>query len=178
MQLPRRLCLLGAAAAAATLGGCGFALRQPPQFAFRSLYLQLPEGSSLGPQLVRALRFSPSLRVLLLPSERASADAILEVRSEQREKIVAGLNAAGQVREFQLRLRLRFRLITPQGRELIPETEIALQREIGFAESAALAKEAEEVMLFRDMRDDMLQQIQRRLAAVTSLQSGSTPLER
>jgi LPS-assembly lipoprotein len=116
--------------------------------------------------------------VLQLPSERAGADAILEVRSEQREKIVAGLNAAGQVREFQLRLRLRFRLITPQGRELIPETEIALQREIGFAESAALAKEAEEVMLFRDMRDDMLQQIQRRLAAVTTVQSGTTPLER
>jgi LPS-assembly lipoprotein len=138
----------------------------------------MPEGSSLGPELVRVLRYSPSLRVLLLPSERALADAIFEVRSEQREKIVAGLNAAGQVREFQLRLRLRFRLITPQGRELIPETEIALQREIGFAESAALAKEAEEVMLFRDMRDDMLQQIQRRLAAVTTVQSGTTPLER
>ena len=166
MQRRRQLCLLLAAAA---LGGCGFALRRPPQFAFKNLYLQMPEGSSLGPELVR---------VLLLPSERASADAIFEVRSEQREKIVAGLNAAGQVREFQLRLRLRFRLITPQGRELIPETEIALQREIGFAESAALAKEAEEVMLFRDMRDDMLQQIQRRLAAVTTVQSGTTPLER
>ena len=175
MQRRRQLCLLLAAAA---LGGCGFALRRPPQFAFKNLYLQMPEGSSLGPELVRVLRYSPSLRVLLLPSERSSADAIFEVRSEQREKIVAGLNAAGQVREFQLRLRLRFRLITPQGRELIPETEIALQREIGFAESAALAKEAEEVMLFRDMRDDMLQQIQRRLAAVTTVQSGTTPLER
>ena len=100
------------------------------------------------------------------------------MRSEQREKIVAGLNAAGQVREFQLRLRLRFRLITPQGRELIPETELALQREIGFAESAALAKEEEEALLYRDMRSDMLQQILRRLAAVTSVQGGSSPLER
>jgi LPS-assembly lipoprotein len=116
--------------------------------------------------------------VLQLPSERAGADAILEVRSEQREKIVAGLNAAGQVREFQLRLRLRFRLITPQGRELIPETEIALQREIGFAESAALAKEEEETLLYRDMRADMLQQVLRRLASVTTLQLGTAPLER
>ncbi len=171
----RRLCLIWAAAA---LGGCGFALRQPPQFAFRSLYLQLPEGSTLGPQLVRALRHSPALRVLMQPSERATADAIFEVRSEQREKIVAGLNAAGQVREFQLRLRLRFRLVTPQGRELIPETEIALQREIGFAESAALAKEEEEALLYRDMRSDMLQQILRRLAAVASVQGGTSPLER
>jgi LPS-assembly lipoprotein len=82
------------------------------------------------------------------------------------------------VREFQLRLRLRFRLITPQGRELIPETEIALQREIGFAESAALAKEEEETLLYRDMRADMLQQVLRRLASVTTLQLGKMPLER
>jgi LPS-assembly lipoprotein len=176
MRMQRRLCLLTAATAA--LSGCGFALRQPPQFAFRTLYLQVPEGTSLGQQLARALRHSSSLRVLQLPSERAGADAILEVRSEQREKIVAGLNAAGQVREFQLRLRLRFRLITPQGRELIPETEIALQREIGFAESAALAKEEEETLLYRDMRADMLQQVLRRLASVTTLQLGKMPLER
>ena len=177
MVLRRRACLLPAAALLA-LGGCGFALRQPPRFAFRSLYLQLPAGSSLGPELARTLGFNPSLRVLQQPGERAAADAILDVRSEQREKVVAGLNAAGQVREFQLRLKLRFRLITPQGHELIPETEIALQREIGFAESAALAKEEEEALLYRDMRSDMVQQIQRRLAAVTSLQAGSTPLER
>ena len=171
----RRLCLIWAAAA---LGGCGFALRQPLQFAFRSLYLQLPEGSTLGPQLVRALRHSPALRVLMQPSERATADAIFEVRSEQREKIVAGLNAAGQVREFQLRLRTRFRLTTPQGRELIPETELSLLREIGFTESAALAKEEEEALLYRDMRSDMVQQLMRRLAALGSLKTGAGPLER
>ena len=106
----------------ALLVGCGFALRQAPNFAFRSIYLQMPEGSSLGPQLTRALQFTPELRVLTAAAQRAGADVILDLRSEQREKVVAGLNAAGQVREFVLRLRLRFRLITPVGRELIPET--------------------------------------------------------
>jgi LPS-assembly lipoprotein len=116
--------------------------------------------------------------VLTAAAQRAGADVILDLRSEQREKVVAGLNAAGQVREFVLRLRLRFRLITPAGRELIPETELLLQREIGFAETAALAKEEEEVLLYRDMRSDMVQQLMRRLAAVTSLSAGAMPPER
>jgi len=174
--MQRRMLVLSAPLA--LLVGCGFALRQAPNFAFRSIYLQMPEGSSLGPQLIRALQFNPELRVLTAAAQRAGADVILDLRSEQREKVVAGLNAAGQVREFVLRLRLRFRLITPAGRELIPETELLLQREIGFAETAALAKEEEEVLLYRDMRSDMVQQLMRRLAAVTSLSAGAMPPER
>jgi LPS-assembly lipoprotein len=174
--MQRRMLVLSAPLA--LLVGCGFALRQAPNFAFRSIYLQMPEGSSLGPQLIRALQFNPELRVLTAAAQRAGADVILDLRSEQREKVVAGLNAAGQVREFVLRLRLRFRLITPAGRELIPETELLLQREIGFAETAALAKEEEEVLLYRDMRSDMVQQLMRRLAAVTSLNAGAMPPER
>jgi LPS-assembly lipoprotein len=73
------------------------------------------------------------------------------------------------VREFQLRSVVRFRLRTPQGRELIPETELVQQRDISFNESAVLAKEAEEALLYRDMQSDVVQQIMRRLAAVTEL---------
>ena len=89
--------------------------------------------------------------------------------SDQREKVVLSLNASGQVREFQLRLRFRFRLRTLAGKELIPEVEILLQRDISFNESAVLAKEAEEALLYRDMQSDIVQQIMRRLAAVTEL---------
>jgi len=44
-----------------------------------------------------------------------------------------------------------------------------LQRDISFVESAVLAKEAEEVLLFRDMQTDAVQQIVRRMAAIKSL---------
>ena len=79
---------------------------------------------------------------------------------------MVGVNASGQVREFQLRIRVRLKLSTPQGKELIPEDEILLQRDISYNESAALAKEAEENLLYRDMQSDITQQILRRLAAV------------
>ncbi|HEY0823855.1 MAG TPA: LPS assembly lipoprotein LptE, partial [Ramlibacter sp.] len=88
---------------------------------------------------------------------------------ELREKVVVGLNASGQVREFQLRLRIRFRVRTPQGRELIPETELLQQRDISFNEAAVLAKEAEESLLYRDMQADLVQQLMRRLAALRSV---------
>jgi LPS-assembly lipoprotein len=82
---------------------------------------------------------------------------------------VVGLNTAGQVREFQLRVRIKFRLRTPAGKELIPETEILQQRDISFNESAVLAKESEEALLYRDMQADIVQQVMRRIAAVKSL---------
>jgi LPS-assembly lipoprotein len=73
------------------------------------------------------------------------------------------------VREFQLRIKLRFRLRTHQGLELIAPTEITQQRDISFSESAVLAKEAEEALLYRDMQSDIVQQLLRRIAAVKSL---------
>ena len=79
---------------------------------------------------------------------------------------MVGVNATGQVREFQLRIRVRYRVRTPQGKELTPETEIVQKRDISFNESAVLAKEAEEVLLYRDMQSDIVQQLLRRLAAV------------
>ena len=47
----------------------------------------------------------------------------------------------------------------------MPQTSIALTRDITFADTDVLAKEAEEQLLFRDMQSDMVQQILRRLAA-------------
>ena len=94
---------------------------------------------------------------------------ILDVLHDLREKTVVGVNATGQVREFQLKIRVKFRLRTPQGNDLIAPTEIVQQRDISFNESAVLAKEAEEVLLYRDMQNDIVQQLLRRVAAVKQL---------
>ena len=68
-----------------------------------------------------------------------------------------------------MRVRVHFRLRTPQGKELIPDTELLQQRDISFNESAVLAKEAEERLMYRDMQSDIVQQLVRRLAAVRAL---------
>ena len=60
---------------------------------------------------------------------------------------------------------------TQGGKELISDTdaEIFLTRDINFNETGALSKESEEALLYRDMENDLIQQILRRLAAVRSL---------
>ena len=161
----------------ATLGlaACGFALRRAPEFSFKTLFSPLAETSPLGVELKRSLESGGNVRVITDPLQKEKADAILDVLSDQREKVVVGLTASGQVREFQLRIRFKFRLRTPQGRELIPETEILQQRDISFNESAVLAKEAEEGLLYRDMQSDIVQQIMRRLATVKTAEAKAPP---
>ncbi len=171
--MQRRAFLVFAASSASlaliSLNGCGFALRKAPNFAFTTLFSGLPESSPLGVELKRSLQATRKVKVITDARLINEAQVVLDVLLDQREKVVISLNASGQVRQFQLRLRVGFRLRTLAGKELIPATEIALQRDISFNESAVLAKEAEEALLYRDMQSDVVQQVMRRLAAVTEL---------
>ena len=155
-----------AALAAPSLGGCGFALRQAPDFAFKTIYSSLPEGSPLGVELRRTLQATGKVRVITDPRRIADAEVVLDSLNDQRERVIVSTNSAGQVREIVLRTRFRFRLRTQGGVVLIPETELLLEREISFNETAVLANEAEERLLYRDMQSDVVQQLMRRLAAV------------
>jgi LPS-assembly lipoprotein len=160
---------LAAAGALLATAGCGFRLRGTPNFAFKSIYVNMPESSSLGSELKRSLEANSALRVVTDPQKMLQADVILDALADQREKIVIGTNSAGQVREFQLRMRFSFKLRTAQDKELIELAELQQQRDISFNESVVLAKEAEEGLLYRDMQSDLVQQIMRRLAAVRAL---------
>ena len=168
--MQRRFCLT-LLATSMTLGvaGCGFALRGTPRFAFKSLFSPFAESSLLGTELKRSLESGGNVRVISDVRQIDQADVILDVLQDQREKTVVAVNASGQVREFQLRIRFRFKLRSAKGKDLIPTTEILQKRDISFNESAVLAKETEEGLLYREMQSDIIQQIMRRLAAVTSL---------
>jgi LPS-assembly lipoprotein len=162
------------------LAGCGFKLREAPDFAFDSIAINAAPTSVLGNELRRQLAANGKVAVVGMPvpppagaasgpAALPNAQAVFDLLLEQREKVVVGLNATGQVREFQLRMRVQFRLRTPQGRELIPLTELLQTRDISFNEAAVLAKETEEALLYRDMQTDIVQQLLRRLAALKAL---------
>ena len=165
--MQRRLLL--SAAAATGLTACGFKLRQAPDFAFSTLYLTAAESSPLGNELRRNIESTGKVKVLRDAKDINNAEVILDLLQELRERVVVATNSSGQVRELQLRLRVRFRLRTPAGGEPIPSTELVQQRDISYNESQALAKEAEEALLYRNMQSDIVQQILRRLAAVKQI---------
>ena len=146
------------------LSACGFKLRGAQNYAFQTLAVLPQPGGALAQELRRSV--DASVRVLAPGEALTNAQVVLDIVQEQREKSVVGVNSSGQVREFQLRLRVKFRVRTPQGRELAPQAEILLQRDISFNETAVLAKEAEEALLYRDLQTDVVQQVLRRLATV------------
>jgi len=154
--------LLLAAASTALLTACGFKLRQPPHFQFKTIRLAMP-GSALMQQVSRNLKATGQVQVV---SDPAQAEVTLVSTGEQREQSVLSLTSTGEVREYELRLRFSFRVTGPGGRELIPQTEILRRMNQSYSETAALSKGAEADMFYQSMLDDIVQQVMRRLAMV------------
>lgn len=158
---PVRRQLLGAGLLLA-LTGCGFQLRQPPKLSFNSIALTgFAPRSPLAEELRRVLS-----RTVRVEDNPARAEVVFQALSDLRERSVVATTSAAQVREMQLRVRLRFRTHTPGGRELTPIAELVLARDMSYSENVALAKEYEEGDLFREMQSDVVGQVLRRLVAV------------
>ncbi|PUE53784.1 hypothetical protein B9Z36_13720 [Limnohabitans sp. Rim8] len=168
MHTTRRAWLMSTALMT-VLAGCGFELRKPPSYAFNTLFSSIPIVSPFGVKLKRSLESSGQVEVITDPRQIERAQVIFDQLFELREKVVVGRTSTGAIREFQLRLRYRFRLRSRNGIELIPDTEIMLTRDINFNETGALSKESEEALLYRDMENDLVLQLQRRLAAVRQI---------
>jgi LPS-assembly lipoprotein len=149
-----------------TLNGCGFHLRGAgEQFTlpFKTVYLGFAENSPLGLELSRNLRATDGTTISRDPK---TAEALIEVLSESRDKAILSLNFQGRVREYTLTYSFRFLVKNAHGKQLLAPTEIILKRNISFNESQVLAKEAEEELLYKEMQADLVQQIIRRLAAI------------
>ena len=164
MPTRRRLIIAAALPMAGSLAGCGFELRRAPELRFRTIQLaNFKPRSPLAEELRKSINASTTTQVV---ESLAQAQVVLEALEDVREKVVAGSNAVGQVTEFQLRERFSFRVRSVSGRELISKTEIGLNRDLSYTESAALGKEQEEAFLYRTMQSDIVAQVLRRLASI------------
>jgi LPS-assembly lipoprotein len=151
-------------ALATVLASCGFELRRAPEFRFRTVQLVgFSSKSPLAQELRSTIDASPTTKVV---DAVAQPQVVLEALTDAREKSVVASTAVGQVTEFTLRARFRFRLRTIAGKELIGPTEIVQSRDLSYTESAALGKELEEASLYRAMQTDIVSQVMRRLASV------------
>ena len=161
---PRRRSVVAAVLLPPLLGGCGFELRRAPELRFRTIRLTgFAPRSPLAAELTRQIDASATTRVVEAAKD---AEVVLRVEEDAREKSVVATTAAGQVREFELRSRLRFAVLAASGRELLAPSEILLRRNLTYTETAALPKEEEEGFLFRAMQTDIVSQVLRRLATI------------
>jgi LPS-assembly lipoprotein len=149
-------------AATFLLAACGFQLRGTAPLPFESLYVRAASSSQFASQLKRAVRSGSSTRLSERPDD---AQVILQVLNELQEKQILSLTGGGRVSEYQLRYRVSYRLTDVKNREHIPATEILLKRDYSYNDDQALSKDSEEALLYRDMRNDAVQQLVRRLQA-------------
>jgi LPS-assembly lipoprotein len=97
----------------------------------------------------------------------AEGEAHLRILNETREKVIYTITGAGRVYEYQLRLLVSYQVEVPGAEApVVPATQIELRRLITYSETAPVAKEAEEQLLYRDMVADATSQILRRIAVV------------
>ena len=144
------------------LSACGFQLRGAYTLPFESLYLGVPEASLIGAGLKRQIRASGSVLLVDTPDE---AQARFYTTYDAREPVILSFSGSGRVREKRLYYRYGYRMVDSKGLNLIQPGMIELSRDLTYADSAVLAKEQEEELLWRDMESDVVQQLMRRLAA-------------
>jgi LPS-assembly lipoprotein len=148
------------------LTGCGFQLRGTANLPWETLYIGLPENSPLYHQIKRSIESGTHTRIISDPKE---AQATLAVLQNNHNKGILSLSAKGLVREFQLTRSFVYRIQDAKGQELIPASQIILQREMNFDDERIFAKEAEEAMIIREMEQDLVVQLLRRLSVSARL---------
>ncbi|WP_374681225.1 LPS assembly lipoprotein LptE [Accumulibacter sp.] len=146
----------------AMLAGCGFQLRGSYSLPYESIYLAMPEYSVVGADLRRAIRSSATTRLAL---ERNDAQAAFVPGAEYRDRIILSVSGTGRVSELRLRYLYSYRVVDDKGRDLVTPGTIELVRDLTYDDSNVLAKQQEEVLLWRNMEDDLVHQLMRRLAA-------------
>lgn len=143
-----------------SVAACGFHLRGSIELPFRSLYL--PPGSTTVAEMRRYLTSTSAVKLTDKPQD---AQARLDVLLDVKEKEIVAFSSTGTPREYQLRQRIRFRLLHTSGEEWMPQQEIVLRREVTTTDAELLAKQQEDIVLYQEMQTDAVQQILRRLAA-------------
>lgn len=148
---------------ALALSACGFQLRGSYDLPWETLAIGgVPENNELYFQIKRSIESGSLTKVV---PDAKEATATLVILQNLQHKNILTLSGRGLVREFQLTRTFLYRIQDAQGKPLLPDSQIVLQRDMTFDDERIFAKEAEEAMLWREMQQDMVQQLLRRLAA-------------
>ena len=171
MNIERRLYLSKGAgivatvlASSALLSACGFKLRQDPDYPFQAVMINGAPNSALARELQSALEASGKVKVARDAGQLDQVQVVLDLLTDQREKVAMVLDATGQVREYQLRIRVRFKVRNLQGEELMAPVELLQQRIISYNTSQALAEESVVATTYKSMQSDVVRQILLRLS--------------
>lgn len=147
---------------ALSLSACGFHLRgsgESSQLPFSAIYVG---GSSpVVEPLQRYVRLSPGTTLMKAPT---GAEALIQIEQEKTDKVIRTLSSSGKVLEYELRYSVIYSVHAANGEVLLDSLEVPVRRYLTYSDAELYGKGAEEELLMKDMRNDIAQQIVRRVA--------------
>ena len=147
------------------LSGCGFKMRGPVTLPYKTMFISGSMTQDLRLLLTRLLKSGLSTTTIVTRADEA--EIILNI-TEIPAKQILTYNQAGQITGYRLIEQVRFFVNSKDGDELIPQSEIYLTRDMDFSISTPSAAEQLEILLFRDMRQDVSAQLLRRLGVLSN----------
>lgn len=141
------------------LSGCGFRLRGVNAMPFTSAWVEAGEGSLLGKQLREQLHDQRKLH-----AGSKGAPLLIRLSQEKLDKQILSLSGAGRVREYRLSYGVQMDVRDAYGKVLLEAIPLFAQRDFTYDDAQALAKEAEEANLRRDMAIELARQALTRIA--------------
>lgn len=102
----------------------------------------------------------------IIASDERDADVLFGMLAEDCMKTTSSLTPQGVVREYRIVYCFRFQLRDAHDSLLIPPSEITQFHDLSYNEMQVLTKDYEGATFYRDMQDDTISQLVRRLGAV------------
>ena len=146
---------------ASVIAGCGFELRDevalPPSL--MTLRIDSPDpNSALERELEAALERAGATVV-----EDATGVAVVRIPADAMVTEPLSVSDAARVQEFLVRHRIELEIVDARNRVLLPLAPIELTRDFSYDETQALGAAAEEEILRKELRREMVQQVLRRI---------------
>lgn len=147
---------------ALALAGCGFALRGDVRLPAELSPLRL-DMAEVGPPIRRDLAAALERGGVTLAPEGATGVAVMRVPVNAVATEALTISEQARVREYAVRHRLVFEVLAADGRMLMAEQEVLLERDFVFDERDALGVAGQEEALRRDLEREMVRAVMRRI---------------
>jgi LPS-assembly lipoprotein len=151
------------------LTGCGFQLRGQAQLpsAMRITYIKVNRPADTPPSnLERILTDLLTTNGVQVTTDAKQATATLEILNEEKNSRLIGASNQGLSRLYNLSYQVKYHVVLPDGKTLLPDSSASATRDILYPESAVLNKAQGEQAAQKDMEYEVARAILYRLEAL------------
>lgn len=148
------------------LGGCGFKKRGAADIP-EQMSVTYIQGNRFG-DVHRAVRNFYINNGAEVADDRNKASAVLRLMDVDFERQTLSVSERGKVLEIQLTYKVVFDVVAPDGKAMVDEQRIVLERSYLNPQTEVLGREREQEQLRKDMAENVAQQIGVRVYAALS----------